>query len=130
MNTLVCPLTTFRQALFYLAGHPDDELFLTVGRRVQPPVQEWLARELVHHPPPAPFFSLRLRAGVMESTLLPALLASVLPAQQGWLFLGTGAWRGYVWGRVRLEQTTAPLQHLLLVGAGMHRLPVSDPFPE
>jgi hypothetical protein len=130
MNTLICPLTTFSQALFYLAGHLDNELYLTVGYRMQPPVQEWLVRELVHHLPQVPFFSLRLRAGVRGLTLLPTWLTTALPAQQGWLFLGASAWRGSVWGRVRLEQTPAPLQHLLLVGAGMHRVPVNDPYPE
>ncbi len=130
MTTLVCPLTTFRQALFYLAGHPDEELYLTVGRRLQPPVQEWLARELVQHPPPLPFFSLRQRREALGLSSLPILLATAPPVQQGWLLLGAGAWRGTLWGRVRTEQATTPLHHLLLVGAGMHRLPVSDPYPE
>ncbi|MDS4042936.1 MAG: hypothetical protein RKP20_17405 [Candidatus Competibacter sp.] len=126
MNTLVCPLSMFRLALFGLAGHPDEALYLTVGRRLSPPAREWLGRELRHRPPPEPFFTLRRRAGGEEPFSLSALLAAAPPAQQGWLWIGAGAGRDSLWGRVRLEQTTAPLHQVWLVGAGMHCLPVLD----
>lgn len=126
MNTLVCPLSTFRLGLYWLVGHPDEALYLTVGRRISPPAQEWLGRELRHRPPLEPFFTLRLWAGGGEPSSLPALLAAAPPAQQGGLWISAGAWQDSLWGRVRLEQTTAPLHQVLLAGAGMYCLPVLD----
>ncbi|MFQ5857644.1 MAG: ThiF family adenylyltransferase [Anaerolineae bacterium] len=128
MNTLTCPLPTFRRLLQALAEDRGRTVFIRVGIRHAPPDHEWLVRDLISSPPdtPAPHqgpvFRVALTANppAMPLTHLPS--DPSLPGVVGHLYLGHGQWHGYLWGVVRTDGAIEPLHRLCLVGTGMHQI--------
>lgn len=125
MHTLTCPTPTFRQILQSLAAAREQPIFARVGVSAAGPDQEWLARERVPSP--------SATAGPFIRFALSSTPPAALEAPERWppnivgqVYVGHGPYRGHLWGYVRRQHGVEPLQHLKLIGPGMHRIAIAD----
>ena len=129
MNTLTCPLPTFQRLLRALTEEPRQSALVRVGLHHTPPDNQWLVRDLVLSPHDlSPAHQQVFR--VIRSAHLPSINPAILDLEAavcGHLYLGDGPWRAHLRGFVRVADAIEPLHQLSLVGAGMHRIPISDP---
>lgn len=99
-------------------------LFVSVGLRAAGGRRDWLAREIVDDPSSAAhvFEVLAIDAPGNVPLALPA------PRRDGQLFLGTGDRRGRIAVVARGAGGFVPVDEIVLVGSGMHRITMGSPL--
>jgi predicted dinucleotide-binding enzyme len=132
MNTLTCPLPLFRRLLLALAEDRRREAFIRVGIRQSASECEWLARDFALASSGATDSQRSSGFHVSLVSASPDIASSyfsadvIQPPVVGYLFLGDGAWRGRMWGAVRVDGAIMPLHRLFLAGSGMHSIQLLD----
>ena len=120
MNTLTCPYPIFQRLVQILVENPQRPLFVSVGHRQGLDSREWLVMAISRRESIEPLFRVMLTASPPSRAELSAVMSTPVV---GTLFIGSGSYRGYWWGAVRVGEQIKPLERLALVGAGMHNLP-------
>ena len=121
---LVFPIPYFQKLLQWLAEAPDRPCFCEVGHHRLESKIRYLARGIDRHPGNDAQDSIRILL-TMDTEHLTHLR---VPANRfGQLTLGGGSAQGQWRGRIRTSSgDVEPLDSILLVGPGMHRLRAAD----
>jgi hypothetical protein len=126
---LICTLPILRRLLRDLAGDRRAVL-LRVGLRQTSSGFDWLARDIVPSSPGNSSFLEMTNTWIVQRADRPPSGSDALPPDvTGRLDLGGERWRGRAWGLVRTPLGIEPLDQLVLVGAGMHRIDTRNRRP-